>query len=504
MANVYDPLSVTDTHKKYGGSGTFGDRAQTYAALGLGTAASYIGSGAQNAALRDKMNEIGGLTLPVASAPAPAAAPAPTAPAAAAQTTPAAPASDVAPAPASDVAPAPETDTRIEDAIARLSEMDFTPSDEVKALKQQVNDAIAAVKNQNFQYAQQLESSLQRILNPEKFEYDFATDPRYIAMKDEYIRNGRLAMLDTGAAAAAANGGRETSYGRAAAQQAYQNHVAGLNDIIPELEQSAYARYRDSLSDESDRYQILAGERDRERDNAVEDLNLALQLYNNASDEELNLYGLKRDALRDVIDLLIERSDTAYERAWNEEGRRYDRERDSIADTRYEREYADERSDTAYKNLASVISASGYDPTDAELADAGMTRGQANALKTAYQLGLKSSSSSGGGSGDGSKKSSFNAADALKIWNNEAKGLDLNTADGMAEAAARFAQNYDDADSEAVFEWMKGRKQNGHTYYDWLYYNEYGKFPDSEKTPGGTTPTKRYASAANGQRAMVL
>lgn len=472
---AYNMSSAMDVHKYYGGSGSKADRAVTFQALGLGNASDYVGSSDQNGKLVAAMKQYGGLTMPASASPAPASAAtsAGSAPPAAA----AAPAQTAA-QPSLPTFKAPEADPRVDEAIKQLEDQTYTPSAGLEQLKADIDGKLEALQNRDSQFAERINESLDRILNPEKFEYDYSKDPNYIAMRDEYIRNGRLAMLDTGAAAAAANGGRETSYGRAAAQQAYQNYAAALSGKISELEETAYARYRDSLADEKDRYTILAGERDRERANAESDLNLAIDLWRYATDDELKQYGLKRDELRDMIDVLTERENTEYDRALDDYNRQF-----------AEIEYSDKRTENEYDKLVSLIAA-GYSPTDNDLKKAGMSKSRADALRAAYQLEVSSASkNNSSGSGSSSKAKTFDASKALTLWNNESKGYDLDTDSGRIDAITAFVSDYpDDIQNSPEFEaWMKGRKMGGHTYYDWYYYAIAGNFPDGSKLKTNTT-----------------
>ena len=71
----------------------------------------------------------------------------------------------------------------------------------------------------------------------------------YQQYRDQYIREGQRAMKDTAAQTAALTGGYGSTYGAIAAQQGYDNYLAGLNDRVPQLEQMAYGRYTDELAD---------------------------------------------------------------------------------------------------------------------------------------------------------------------------------------------------------------------------------------------------------------
>ncbi|MBO4584828.1 MAG: hypothetical protein J5756_07185 [Clostridia bacterium] len=488
----YDPLSVKDVHQKYGGSGSFADRGQTWVDLGLGAAGSYIGSGDQNKALRLKMEEVGGLTLPAAT------------PAATETATPATAAPSPAPAATETATPAAAApvynDPELEAAIAKLQGTEYKPSDDVTQLKQSVNDAISEFKNYQYGLAQEIEGALKKILDPKTFSYDHETDPSYHALRDEYIRNGRIAMLDTGAAAAAANGGRETSYGRSAAQQAYQGYMSELNSKIPELENAAYQRYRDDLDDAYKRYQLLVEDRERERGEKVDDLKLALELYENARDDELEEYGLTRDELLDTINVLAQRESTGYERG-----------RDAITDERYEREYADERADTAYNKLATLISSAGYTPTDEDLEKAGMSKGQADALKAAYEVDAANAKKSSSSSGSGTKKSSsgFKSSTADSDLRSLKKKGDTKTDEGCMAIAEAMAEYYPiDTYGEDVIDYFANTYVGGHPIEYWL--NRIDELEEEKNNPVATGKTSgikpgRAAGAGGltGNKAMI-
>lgn len=94
-------------------------------------------------------------------------------------------------------------------------------------------------------YAQPMQDTLNGLLTRPGFQYDVNVDPLYQQIKDNYIRNGRRAMMDTQGQSAALSGGYGNSYGVMAGQQAYQESLGNLSDRIPELYQLAYNKYRD-------------------------------------------------------------------------------------------------------------------------------------------------------------------------------------------------------------------------------------------------------------------
>ncbi|WP_458397459.1 hypothetical protein, partial [Anaerotignum sp.] len=81
--------------------------------------------------------------------------------------------------------------------------------------------------------------------------------------RDQYIREGQRAMKDTMAQTAAMTGGYGSTYGAIAAQQDYDNYLAGLNDRVPQLEQMAYGKYADNLADMYNQLGAYQGEEQR-------------------------------------------------------------------------------------------------------------------------------------------------------------------------------------------------------------------------------------------------
>lgn len=154
----------------------------------------------------------------------------------------------------------------------------------------------------------QLDNTMNKIMNREKFTYDLNGDALYNQYKDRFVNQGKMAMMDTMGQAAALTGGYGNSYAQAAGQQAYQNHLLGLNDMVPELYNLAYQKYNDDTN-----------------------------------------------ALYKQFDMLGQKEEQAYNRQQD-----------------------------AYGNLQSLIAATGMVPTAEQLASAGMTQEEANALKMSF------------------------------------------------------------------------------------------------------------------------
>lgn len=93
------------------------------------------------------------------------------------------------------------------------------------------------------QWQSQLDDTMNRIMNREKFTYDLNGDALWKTYKDQYMTGGKMAMMDTMGQAAALTGGYGNSYAQNVGQQAYQGYMQGLTDKIPELYQMAMDQY---------------------------------------------------------------------------------------------------------------------------------------------------------------------------------------------------------------------------------------------------------------------
>lgn len=89
-----------------------------------------------------------------------------------------------------------------------------------------------------------------KIANRDPFSYNFNEDPLYQNYKDQYMRQATLGQESAMANAAALSGGYGNSYAATAGNLAYQENMAHLNDVIPQLYQMAYDKYNTDLANE--------------------------------------------------------------------------------------------------------------------------------------------------------------------------------------------------------------------------------------------------------------
>lgn len=210
---------------------------------------------------------------------------------------------------------------------------EYKPSDSVAQAEQLLNQQLAQ-KPGGYQstWQDQLNDMVQQILNREDFSYDLNGDALYQQYKDQYMTQGKMAMMDTMGQAQAMTGGYGNSYAQSVGQQAYQGYLQELNDKVPELYQLAlnrymmegdamyeqaalmaqmedqdYGRYRDQVADWQTERDYLAGRYDTERD------------YD---------YGMWADG-----------RDFAYGQYADDRAFAYQQERDRVADEQWQKEY---------------------------------------------------------------------------------------------------------------------------------------------------------------------
>ena len=137
--------------------------------------------------------------------------------------------------------------------------LDYKPADPILAPTSQGSPSYEANRPEAYQspYSSQIDSLLSGILNRQPFNYNMNADPLYKQYKDQYTREGNLAMRDTMGNASGLTGGYGSSYGGVVGQQAYDSHLQQLNNVAPELYNAAYGRYQNELSNDVNSLNML-------------------------------------------------------------------------------------------------------------------------------------------------------------------------------------------------------------------------------------------------------
>lgn len=242
-------------------------------------------------------------------------------------------------------------------------------------------------------------SAMNRLLGGGSFQYDEQTDPVYQAYKKQYTRGAQRGMNDTLGAVAARTGGMASSYATQAAQQAYNEQMQSLSDKIPELYDAAYNRW-------------------------------------------LTEYNLQQ-----------QQEQQAYERQLQQEQLAYERQQDALS-----QQTANEK--TAYSRLMDLMENYGYTPTEEELAAAGLTSAQMEAILAPYMQ------SSGTGAAQGYSYRSAGQGTGQPMQTDEAAAPEENVSktvhvDGYGEISWEEAERLENHGRLVI----TGEDENGDPIY---------------------------------------
>ena len=155
------------------------------------------------------------------------------------------------------------------DTLYDMSEYDsgFKGSDNLNLSQANKTAAEDAVKNYgDFSYSnsQKWQDAQNAYLNRGKFSYDLNGDALYQQYKDNYMTQGKQAMMDTMGQAAAMTGGYGNSYAATVGNQTYQGYLQNLNNVVPELYQMALDRYNMEGDQLLTNYNLLNADKESE------------------------------------------------------------------------------------------------------------------------------------------------------------------------------------------------------------------------------------------------
>lgn len=236
-------------------------------------------------------------------------------------------------------------------AITPYQEKQYVQSDAVTKAQQALQ---AQQANQPGAYTSQWESQLNEVLgqiqNRDQFQYDVNADALYQQVAQNYMQQGKQAMMDTMGQAAAMTGGYGNSYAQTAGQQQYNNHLLGLTEMIPQFQQMALEQYQMEGDDLLNRYSLLAQQEESAYSRYQDDLSryyAELDRLQSAYDNERNYdysrfaddrdfdYGKYMDELN--YQYQVDR-DAVADDQWLQQWQ-YQQERDAIADEQWQKEY---------------------------------------------------------------------------------------------------------------------------------------------------------------------
>lgn len=207
-------------------------------------------------------------------------------------------------------------------------------------------------------YSAQIAALMNQLLNRSAFSYDYSTDPIYLQYAQSYNTEGERASQDAMAQAAALTGGLPSSYAVTAANQAGNYYANALNDKIPELYLQNYNMYLDELGLDYNNLNSL--------------MSLDAADYNRWLDNQQ----LKYQAYRDAV------SDSQWDKQFE-----YGKTLDSYNISQNELDRETEEEERAREWVLYLLE-QGINPSDDELAAAGLNSNTAQSLLNSYGYGI--------------------------------------------------------------------------------------------------------------------
>ena len=225
-----------------------------------------------------------------------------------------------------------------------FSHKDYQESDTVKqanaALQTQLANKPSAYQSQ---WQTQLNDTINKIMNREKFSYDLNGDALYQQYKDKYIQQGKMAMGDAIGQASAMTGGYGNSYAQSVGQQAYQASLDNLNDIVPELYQMAYDKYNQEGQDLYNQYSMLGTQEEQDygryRDSYSDWLSERDYLANRYDSERDYDYGKYIDGRDFAYNQYGDDRSFAYGKYSDDKNLAYTEHRNAIEDEQWQKEF---------------------------------------------------------------------------------------------------------------------------------------------------------------------
>ena len=206
--------------------------------------------------------------------------------------------------------------------------------DVIKAQQNKTNAQSAVANYGDFAYKNQdaYDRALDAITNRKKFTYDLNADAMYQQYKDNYMTQGKQAMMDTMGQASALTGGYGNSYAATVGNQTYQGYLTHLNDVAPELYKLALDKYNNEGNDLLNQLNVLASDRQTQYGEWGDKLNRLLADRDYHSSEYDAAYSRDYNAWND---------NRSYDTSqyWNEYNAGYQAERDAIADAQWQKEF---------------------------------------------------------------------------------------------------------------------------------------------------------------------
>lgn len=171
-------------------------------------------------------------------------------------------------------------------------------------------------------YTQEMENAYNKFKNRGPFEYDMNNDALYQQYAKQYKALGNTAMQDTMGQAAQLSGGFGNSYATTAGQQAYNNYLNELNNIVPQLYSQAYDKYNQEGQDLLNVYNLAQSQYGNDWEKYQSDLaqyntnvGQLMDLYNTNASNDLDIWKTNSANNQWALNYALDKENQAFNQA---------------------------------------------------------------------------------------------------------------------------------------------------------------------------------------------
>lgn len=341
-------------------------------------------------------------------------------------------------------------DQIISDSVWSSINSSFSVPSAVREADAYLAEQLEKIQSGRTSWTDDVRAMIDKIMNREKFSYDVDTDPLFQQALASAMNSGKQAMQDTIGQASALTGGYGSTYATTAGNQAYNSFIEDAYDNLPQYYQMALEAYQMEGDEMYRQYSMLSAEDDKEFNRNVTAYDATYQHRNRMYDEAYTQY---RDSISDAFataNLQISEHGQLVSDAYN-----YYNAASNYADSLYEREYNKWSDDVslAYK-YAEMLNSDYWNETKLDyqkdrdaVADSQWEKQFAETKRVNdAQIAKMKSSGSGGSGGSGSYKLSTTEINAISKAYNDAgggeKGIEaaMNVLAGLGKAPQNEAQ----------------------------------------------------------------
>lgn len=186
------------------------------------------------------------------------------------------------------------------------------------------------------------EEYLSKYLNRGQFKYDMNGDALLQQYRSNAQRQGKMAMDDAMGKASSMTGGYGNSFAQTVGQQVYNDSLAEVNNVIPELWQMAYDMYEQEGDNLLAKHGVLADKEATEYARHQDEENRKYQIWS----DEYSRWNAEVDRNNSNLwnSMELDRLDNADENSYA-----YQQDRDAVADNQWQQSF-DLSKDAAYSS----------------------------------------------------------------------------------------------------------------------------------------------------------